>query len=224
MNNYYTYAYLREDRTPYYIGKGSSDRVYKRSKKCIKPPKDKTRIIFLKQNLTEENAFNHEKYMIAVFGRKDLGTGILHNRTDGGDGASGRIITQETKSKFIGNNYAKGNKISRNIVDRLTNQKKKNKWWNNGIEQKFCCECPYGWVSGRLPLKGGNYSKPGDKNPRAKIWEITYDDGTIEIIKCIKKWCRENNYNFYAIRYAIEKKKPYKNIIKIISIGGVYQK
>jgi hypothetical protein len=60
----------------------------KRSKRN-KPPKDKSRIIFLKQNLTEEEAFRHEIYMIAVFGRKDLGTGILHNRTDGGDGSSG---------------------------------------------------------------------------------------------------------------------------------------
>ena len=88
---YYTYAYLREDRTPYYIGKGQGNRAYRRSKKCIKPPKDKSRVIFLKQNLTEEEAFRHEKYMIAVFGRKDLGTGILHNLTDGGDGSSGYV-------------------------------------------------------------------------------------------------------------------------------------
>jgi len=85
MKEYYTYAYLREDRTPYYIGKGKNDRVYRRNKKDVKPPKDKSKVIFLKQNLTEEEALQHEKYMIAVFGRKDLGTGILHNRTDGGD-------------------------------------------------------------------------------------------------------------------------------------------
>jgi hypothetical protein len=224
-NRFYTYAYLREDRTPYYIGKGSRKRAYTRSKRDIKPPKDKSRIILLKQNLTEEEAFKHEKYMIAVFGRIDLGTGILLNRTNGGDGGpSGRITTQETRNKFIGNNHAKGNKIDREIVDRLTDHKRKNKWWNNGIEQKFCHECPCGWVSGRLPLTKGNYSKPGDKNPRAKIWEITYDDGTVEIVKCLKEWCKKTDYNFYAIRYAFEKKKPYKNILTILELGRVYQK
>jgi hypothetical protein len=93
---FYTYAYLREDKTPYYIGKGQANRAYKKHK-GIRPPKDKTRIIFLKQNLTEEEAFKHEKYMIVVFGRKDLGTGILHNRTAGGEGVSG--ISEETRRK-----------------------------------------------------------------------------------------------------------------------------
>ena len=95
---YYTYAYLREDRTPYYIGKGTKERIYSTHRK-FKPPKDKSRIIFLKQNLTEEEAFRHEVYMIAVFGRKDLGTGILHNRTDGGEGLSGLVHSEETKRK-----------------------------------------------------------------------------------------------------------------------------
>ena len=224
-NRFYSYAYLREDRTPYYIGKGTGRRIVNRKKGDIKPPKDKSRIIFLKQNLIEEEAFKHEIYMIAVFGRKDLGTGILHNRTNGGDsGPSGRIITQETRNKFIGNDYAKGNKIDKEIVDRLTDHRRKNKWWNNGTEQKFCRECPCGWISGRLPFKGGNYSKSGEKNPRAKIWEITYNDGTVEIVKCLKKWCKTTGYNFYAIRYAFEKNKPYKNIVKIVSLGRVYQK
>ena len=97
---YYTYAYLREDGTPYYIGKGKDDRIYRRWRRGAKPPKDRSRIIFLKQNLTEEDAFKHEIYMIAVFGRKDLGTGILHNRTDGGEGSSGAVVSEETKAKM----------------------------------------------------------------------------------------------------------------------------
>jgi group I intron endonuclease len=97
---FYTYAYLREDKTPYYIGKGEKNRIYKKGKGEIKPPKDKSRIIFLKKNLTEEEAFKHEIYMIAVFGRKDLGTGILRNRTNGGEGASGTIVSEETKVKI----------------------------------------------------------------------------------------------------------------------------
>jgi len=98
---YYTYAYLREDKTPYYIGKGQGNRAYRRSKTDIKPPKDKSRILILKNNLTEEEeAFRHEVYMIDVFGRKDLGTGILHNRTNGGDGASGCIHSEESKRKM----------------------------------------------------------------------------------------------------------------------------
>jgi len=98
MNDFYTYAYLREDKTPYYIGKGKGNRIYSTDRK-VKLPKDKSRIIFLKQNLTEDEAFRHETYMISLFGRKDLGTGILRNLTDGGEGSSGAVISEETRSK-----------------------------------------------------------------------------------------------------------------------------
>jgi len=99
-NRFYTYAYLREDRTPYYVGKGEGNRAYKKGKGEVNPPKDKSRVILLKQNLTEKEAFKHEIYMIAVFGRKDLGTGILRNKTNGGDGGSGAIRSKEYKKKM----------------------------------------------------------------------------------------------------------------------------
>jgi hypothetical protein len=109
LNRFYTYAYLREDKTPYYIGKGTGKRIYSTNRKGLNPPKDKTRIIYLKQNITEEEAFRHEIYMIDVFGRKDLGTGILHNLTDGGEGTSGTVIGEETKRKFSEESKGKKN-------------------------------------------------------------------------------------------------------------------
>lgn len=97
-NLFYTYAYLREDGTPYYIGKGKGRRAFRKEGRAIKTP-PKERILFLKTNLTEEQAFRHEIYMIALYGRKDIGTGILYNFTDGGDGASGVKNSEETRKK-----------------------------------------------------------------------------------------------------------------------------
>jgi len=97
---FYTYAYLREDGTPYYIGKGEGKRIYQKRGRPCTPPKNKERKIFLKRNLTEEEAFRHETYMINVFGRIDIGTGILYNRTNGGEGISGFSHSEETKKKM----------------------------------------------------------------------------------------------------------------------------
>jgi hypothetical protein len=56
-------------------------------------------IQIIQDNLNENEAFNLECKLIAQYGRKDLGTGILRNMTDGGEGVSGRIDTQETIQK-----------------------------------------------------------------------------------------------------------------------------
>jgi len=127
---FYVYTYLREDGSPYYVGKGSGDRAYKKwNKKDIKPPKDQTRIIIVEDNLDEQSAFDLEIKLIAQYGRKDLGTGILHNKTNGGEGSSGHKIggwqwSAESREKRKGaGNPAFGKEQSVEII-----QKKVESW------------------------------------------------------------------------------------------------
>lgn len=150
LNRFYTYAYLRVDRTPYYIGKGEGNRVYYKHKNEIKPPKDKSRIIFLKQNLLEEDAFKHEIYMISVFGRKDLGTGILRNRTNGGEGSSGLVRSEEVRKS-------------------ISESRKGQKWWNDGNGNHITSlEYPgKGWMPGMSEesKRKNSEAKKGKNNP-----------------------------------------------------------
>lgn len=144
---YCTYAYLREDGTPYYIGKGTKHRPYSKNR-LFKPP-SKDRILILKQNLTEEEAFKHEIYMITTLGRKDLGTGILRNLTNGGEGTSGWVPSEETKRKQSDSN--KGRVKTPEEMQKIAESVAGYSWYNNGEENMQAREHPgEGWAKGRL--------------------------------------------------------------------------
>lgn len=154
---YYVYAYLREDNSPYYIGKGKGKRAYDLNHKII-VPKDKSRIVFLETNLTELGALALERRYIRWYGRKNNNSGILRNLTAGGEGISGLRHTEESKQKcgsaWRGKPaFAKGKKIPHWSLER-TGRKHTKTHKHKGIARPKQ-ECPH---CGKH-VDSGNYAK-----------------------------------------------------------------
>jgi hypothetical protein len=133
MNIYYIYAFLREDLTPYYIGKGSGYRINSKQRVIPLPPKE--RRVKLAENLSEEEAFALETKLIAQYGRIDEGTGILRNMSPGGKAPpspkgripwnKGKKMSEESKAKL--SKALKGKPKSAEHIQKLKENCKPNR-------------------------------------------------------------------------------------------------
>lgn len=83
-------------------------------------PPDRNNIILIAENLSHCEAIDKEIELIAHYGRIDLGTGILRNLTDGGEGGGyGRIVTKEQRIKSSKSN--RGQKRSKQTRQNMVN-------------------------------------------------------------------------------------------------------
>ncbi len=105
MTQYYVYKLINSlDNQPFYVGKGSGSRMYQHAREATRdsyPNKRSvhSKIINILNNggkvlyekdvcSSEQEAFEEEKRLIALYGRRDLGVGPLRNLTDGGEGTA----------------------------------------------------------------------------------------------------------------------------------------
>jgi hypothetical protein len=124
------YKHVRLDKNePFYIGIGNLERAYtKRSrntywKHIVKSVPYKVEILF--EGLSSEDACQKEIELIKFYGRKDLGTGILANLTDGGDlppNHKGKVRSDEFKKKC--SEARKGVKLSEESKKKMSESRK----------------------------------------------------------------------------------------------------
>jgi hypothetical protein len=120
---FYVYVYrdprpLKKDQ-PVYVGKGTGDRDLSHWSRGSHNKPFQDFISHLKQRglvatcervfetEVEAEAFTKEIELIALYGRRNTGTGTLFNLTDGGEGASGAIRSEAEKAHLRGESLDK---------------------------------------------------------------------------------------------------------------------
>lgn len=101
---FYVYVLFRLNGTPCYVGKGSGPRWKKHYNshnlhlRAIVKKDGELIAVKVRVNLSECEAFEVEKTLIATLGREQVG-GLLVNLTDGGEGVSGHIRSLEMRER-----------------------------------------------------------------------------------------------------------------------------
>jgi hypothetical protein len=102
------YVYLHRKATTgevFYVGKGQGKRLYGYSARNRHwhhvANKHGFTAHIVEDGLQEWAAFELERDLIALYGRQDVGMGRLVNYTDGGEGSSGTVQSEETRQKKI---------------------------------------------------------------------------------------------------------------------------
>jgi len=126
---YYVYQHRKADTNDiFYVGKGKGTRAFNATKRSSYwknvVNKHGFNVEFIARNIDEEFAFLIEKEAIDVYKKRNIS---LVNLTDGGEGASGLIHSNEHKEKLKGNRFG-ASTWGINFKGKSHSDKQKAKW------------------------------------------------------------------------------------------------
>ncbi len=233
MNNkFYVYIYLDPRKAgnyqygkytfnyePFYVGKGSGIRYkrhlyyqkhynpyfFRKINSIIKETNKNPIILIYQKNLNENEAFNLEMDLIKTIGRN-----ALTNLTDGGEGVSG-WAQNKTYEEMYGKERAQKIKLL-----RATQMKKrlKGKTYEELYGKKVALKKrkkQSEFMKNNNPMYSGKVNFKDENNPNSKEYLITDPKGNKHFIRCLNKFCKENNLNpHYMSRVAQGKQSHHK--------------
>lgn len=128
MFDYYVYLHRKATTGEvFYVGKGKTRRAYDRfgrSNWWQRTVAKHGLIVEIKESgLQEWYAFEREAELIAYYGRADLKNGSLVNTTDGGEGSSGNVQSNETRRRRSAAHFGKKRSDESKAIMKAAQQK-----------------------------------------------------------------------------------------------------
>lgn len=210
-NKYYVYLHIKSsDGTPFYVGKGKGDRcsyIHRRGSFWDNVVnKHGFEVLMLEDNLNETLAFDLECYWIDRIGRRDLGTGPLINLTGGGEGTSGRIVSDKER-KRIGN-MNRGKTFSKETREKISEAMKKRLAKDPLIGPK---NGMYGRVHPKEWRENHSNMISSENNPKSKL---VLDVQTGVFYYCIREVADAFDINYSTLKSGLNNKKIQFNRFK----------
>jgi hypothetical protein len=225
MKIFYVYGhFIPNSETPFYIGKGRKKRAWD---KCGRTywwhnivNKNGFEVRILYETDDESSAFSIEKELIEHYGRKNTGTGVLINLTDGGEGASGVIRTEEIKKAMYNDVW------KTNVVFGAQKRKNNAEWRKNKIESCKLLASREDWIE-TVVLKNREMAKTTEwiqkqkegarryysnsenkkkhraavSKPRSRYFgKVEGPDGVIHKVYSVPSFCKQHNLVVVSFR------------------------